>query len=124
MNAKKYFIAVLLSCLCGGAAFAQDEATQAGANETTENGVEKKMLVPKEGEEFVNHTVEMGETVMLISKKYKVKPQDIYEYNPEAAQGVGASAVLQIPMHRKYKSKKAKAAEAAAAATAENTSNN
>lgn len=121
MIAKKYFVAVVLSCLCGGAAFAQEQVTE---GEATETGYQKKMIEPKEGEEFVNHTVEMGETVMLISKKYKVKPQDIYEYNPEAAQGIGASAVLQIPMHRKFKSKKAKAAEAAAAATTENTSNN
>jgi len=110
-------MAVLLGCLCGSA-FAQEEIAEASATET---GFTKKMLVPKDGEEFVNHTVEMGETIMLISKKYKVKPQDIYEYNPEAAQGVGASAILQIPMHRKFKSKKAKAAEAAVAeATASN----
>ncbi|MXN92938.1 LysM peptidoglycan-binding domain-containing protein [Flavobacterium sp. Sd200] len=119
MIAKKYFIAALLIGLSCTGAFAQEQTNQA-ANAPETTGYQKKMLEPKEGEEFLNHTVELGETVMLISKKYKVKPQDIYEYNPEAAQGIGASAVLQIPMHRKFKSKKAKAAEAAAAESASN----
>jgi LysM repeat protein len=109
---KKLLIAVLLSCMCGGLAVAQEAVTE---DNSTPAGFIKKMVEPKEGEEFVNHTVMLGETIMLISKKYKVKPQDIYEYNPEAAQGVGTSAVLQIPMHRKFKSKKVKAAETAEA---------
>lgn len=121
---KKYLMAFIVSCVCSGALMAQEKD-----NNVTANNLDVSIstaVEPKENEEFVSHTVALGETVMLISKKYKVKPQDIYEYNPEAAQGVGARSVLQIPMHRKYKSKKVKAAEAAAAEAAANaaTANN
>jgi hypothetical protein len=32
----------------------------------------------------------MGETVLVIAKKYKITPGDIYDYNPDAIQGLSA----------------------------------
>ncbi|MXN90331.1 hypothetical protein GR160_03760 [Flavobacterium sp. Sd200] len=59
---------------------------------------------------LVTHKVEMGETVMLIAKKYRIKPTDIYDFNPDAVNGIAYNTVLQIPADRKYvpKSKKNK----------------
>lgn len=62
---------------------------------------------PTEDEELVSHKVMMGETIMMIAKKYKIKPKDIYEYNPDATEGIAANNLLQIPMHRALKKKKA-----------------
>lgn len=59
---------------------------------------------------LVTHKVAMGETVMLIAKKYRIKPTDIYDFNPDAVNGIAYNTVLQIPADRKYvpKSNKAK----------------
>lgn len=58
----------------------------------------------KEKEEFViNHTVELGETVLLICKKYVVLPKDFYKYNKEAIHGVKQGEVLRIPLHMSKK---------------------
>jgi hypothetical protein len=55
---------------------------------------------PKEKEEFViNHTVELGETVLMICKKYVVLPADFYKYNKEAAHGIKIGEALRIPLH-------------------------
>jgi hypothetical protein len=108
MIAKKYLTAVLFTCLFSGYASAQEEAA------ATEK-IEVAAHIPDEDEELVSHTVAMGETIMLIAKKYKVKPTDIYEYNPDATQGVTKNLVLQIPLHRNYKHVKAKLAAAAIA---------
>jgi LysM repeat protein len=51
-------------------------------------------------ENFTSHKVEMGETVLLISKKYKITPRDIYDYNQDAVNGVSYNAMLRIPLHR------------------------
>jgi len=55
----------------------------------------------KEGEpkpqNTIEHKVAMGETVMLISKKYRITPQDIYQLNPDAVNGISYNTVLQIP---------------------------
>lgn len=51
-------------------------------------------------ENFTTHKVEMGETVLLISKKYKITPGDIYEYNKDAVNGISGNSVLRIPLHR------------------------
>jgi len=67
---------------------------------------------PQEGEQntdesktVVAHTVEMGETVMLIAKKYHIKPTDIYLLNPDAVNGISYNTVLQIPADKKYVAK-------------------
>lgn len=43
------------------------------------------------------HKTMAGETVVMISRKYMVKPQDIYEINPEAIDGLKAGVLLKIP---------------------------
>ena len=45
----------------------------------------------------VGHRVEMGETVMLIARKYHITPDDIYELNPDAVHGFTFNTVLQLP---------------------------
>ncbi|MFL9843779.1 LysM peptidoglycan-binding domain-containing protein [Flavobacterium rhizosphaerae] len=52
------------------------------------------------GEKIVMHNVAMGETVMLVAKKYKMTPRDIYDYNPDAVNGISANTSLRIPLHR------------------------
>ena len=48
--------------------------------------------------ELVNHVVEFGETVKLISKKYLVDPGEIYQLNKFAVNGISQGMVLQIPV--------------------------
>lgn len=45
----------------------------------------------------VTHTVERGETVASIAKKYNVTPQNIINANPDAAEFVFAGMKLEIP---------------------------
>ncbi len=56
----------------------------------------------------VSHTVQMGETVMLICKKYVVSPDDIYKLNPEAVDGLTPGMVLMVPAEKKVVAHKAK----------------
>lgn len=49
------------------------------------------------------HRVTMGETMVMIAKKYMVLPQDIYDINPGAAEGLGAGMMLKIPVGKKVK---------------------
>lgn len=53
-----------------------------------------------EAENLSVHKVQMGETVMVLAKKYKITPRDIYEYNPSAVEGLSPNMALQIPLHR------------------------
>jgi LysM repeat protein len=48
--------------------------------------------------ELINHVVEFGETVKLISKKYLVDPGEIYQLNKFAIDGISKGMVLQIPV--------------------------
>ena len=64
MISKKYLIAVLCTFLYVGVASAQDEAAVPPQETAT---------APAEDEQMQSHTVMMGETIMLISKKYKLK---------------------------------------------------
>lgn len=58
----------------------------------------------KEKEEFIiNHTVELGETVLMICKKYVVLPSDFYKYNKETIHGIKQGEVLRIPLHMSKK---------------------
>ena len=57
----------------------------------------------KDEEMVINHTVELGETVLMICKKYVVLPQDFYKYNKEAIHGVKINEVLRIPIHKSKK---------------------
>ncbi|MBF01388.1 LysM peptidoglycan-binding domain-containing protein [Flavobacterium coralii] len=51
-------------------------------------------------ERVVNHRVAFGETVVLIAKKYLVRPSDIYEFNPDAVEGLSTGMLLKIPLDR------------------------
>ncbi|MFP9117582.1 LysM peptidoglycan-binding domain-containing protein [Flavobacterium sp. RNTU_13] len=66
-----------------GAVFSQQN-NQSSGNDTIANSV-------------VGHRVEMGETVMLIARKYHITPDDIYELNPDAVHGITFNTVLQLP---------------------------
>ena len=50
---------------------------------------------------IVNHNVQMGETVRMISKKYRVAPSEIYKLNKFAVDGITNGMVLQIPVEQK-----------------------
>lgn len=51
-------------------------------------------------ENLQKHSVQMGETVLIIAKKYKITPRDIYDYNPAAVEGLAPNSIIQIPLHR------------------------
>lgn len=51
--------------------------------------------------DIVSHTVQMGETVRMLSKKYLVDPSEIYKLNKFAVDGIRQGMVLQIPVPRK-----------------------
>ena len=51
-------------------------------------------------ERTINHRVELGESVLLIAKKYKVLPSDIYEFNPDATEGISQGMLIKIPLDR------------------------
>lgn len=53
--------------------------------------------IKKEQKAVLPHTVELGETVMMISKKYLIKPTDIYDINPDAVHGIQQNMLLKIP---------------------------
>jgi hypothetical protein len=53
----------------------------------------------KKDDFVINHTVELGETVLMICKKYVVLPADFYKYNKEAAHGIKIGESLRIPLH-------------------------
>jgi LysM repeat protein len=51
--------------------------------------------------ELVRHQVQMGETVRMLSKKYKVEPAEIYRLNKFAIDGISKGMVLQILVEKK-----------------------
>lgn len=46
---------------------------------------------------YTKHTVEKGETVYSLAKKYQITPFDIYRLNPDAKNGIQENTVLLIP---------------------------
>jgi cell wall-associated NlpC family hydrolase len=52
-------------------------------------------------EKFKKHTVAKGETISEIAQKYNVKPEMIYELNPDAVNGIKGKMVLLIPTNTK-----------------------
>ena len=48
-------------------------------------------------QEYKSHTVQSGETVYSISKKYNVSETTIYNLNPDAKNGIGINSILIIP---------------------------
>jgi LysM repeat protein len=51
--------------------------------------------------EMVRHQVKLGETVRMLSKKYKVEPAEIYRLNKFAIDGIREGMVLQILVPKK-----------------------
>jgi LysM repeat protein len=83
--------AALLFCMTAMHVTAQEKEELNSAETPTQ-----KEVIPT-----VQHTVQMGETVLLISKKYVVSPDDIYKLNPEAIDGITPGMVLSIPSEKK-----------------------
>lgn len=48
----------------------------------------------------VTHRVNMGETVVMIAKKYLITPSEIYKANPDAVEGISPGMVLTIPLDK------------------------
>ncbi|SFU43944.1 ABC-type branched-chain amino acid transport system, substrate-binding protein [Pustulibacterium marinum] len=46
---------------------------------------------------YKSHTVQKGETIESIAKKYNIEPYDIYKFNPGAQKGIHENSVLIIP---------------------------
>lgn len=101
-------ILLLLFCIAFGMTHAQTN----GASENTQS---------QSGENFALHRVLMGETVVLLAKKYKMTPQDIYEYNPDASEGISQGMTLRIPLHRQVDLSTPKPQKETPAAYASNT---
>lgn len=53
----------------------------------------------------IAHKVAMGETVMMVARKYRITPQDIYDLNPDAVNGISAATMLNIPAMKKLSHK-------------------
>jgi LysM repeat protein len=51
--------------------------------------------------ELVRHQVQLGETVRMISRKYKVEPAEIYRLNKFAIDGIRQGMVLQLLVPKK-----------------------
>lgn len=51
--------------------------------------------------EIINHEVQLGESVRLISKKYLVDPAEIYKLNKFAVDGISQGMILKIPVPKK-----------------------
>lgn len=47
--------------------------------------------------EIISHKVALGETMLMISKKYLVSPNDIYKLNKKAIEGISEGMILHIP---------------------------
>jgi LysM repeat protein len=51
--------------------------------------------------DIVDHQVQFGETVRMISKKYLVDPAEIYKLNKFAVEGISQGMTLKVPVPRK-----------------------
>ncbi|WP_309641583.1 LysM peptidoglycan-binding domain-containing protein [Flavobacterium sp.] len=51
--------------------------------------------------DIIDHEVQLGESIRLISKKYLVDPAEIYKLNKFAVEGISQGMVLKIPVPRK-----------------------
>lgn len=48
---------------------------------------------------YIYHKVKRGETIYSIARIYKIRPEAIIQYNPQAARGVKVRQTLQIPVY-------------------------
>jgi LysM repeat protein len=63
-------------------------------NNTKTNTVAKDsvVVVPT-----VGYRVTRGETIIMIARKYRVTPREIYTLNPDAVNGISQNMVLMLP---------------------------
>lgn len=54
----------------------------------------------KESGDFLYHTVEKGQTLFFISRKYGVDEEDIFKYNPQARNILIVGTELKIPINK------------------------
>ena len=54
----------------------------------------------KESGDFIYHTVEKGQSLFFISRKYGVTDEEIFKYNPGARNILIAGTELKIPVHK------------------------
>lgn len=47
--------------------------------------------------EIISHKVELGETMLMVAKKYLVQPTEIYKLNKNAINGISEGMILYIP---------------------------
>lgn len=73
------------------------------ANEQKQNIVEVEYEEPDPDAFFIDHKITMGETMIMIARKYMVSPMDIYKYNEAAVHGITSGNVLKIPLHKSAK---------------------
>jgi LysM repeat protein len=57
----------------------------------------QNLFCQSENVEIITHKVALGETMIMISRKYLVDPTDIYRLNKKAIDGISAGMILQIP---------------------------
>ncbi|MFP9099323.1 LysM peptidoglycan-binding domain-containing protein [Flavobacterium sp. RHBU_24] len=100
---RKMILTFVAALFFGIAASAQENAELKENSELTDN----KSVNANEDEvvNVVSHKVLMGETVMLIAKKYHITPKDIYELNPDATKGISYNMMINIPadkINKKY----------------------
>lgn len=65
--------------------------------------IQSTMLSQTEDVEIITHKVALGETILMISKKYLVVPTEIYKLNKEAIDGISPGMILNIPQPIKSK---------------------
>jgi len=82
----------------------EKDSIQSGNSES----VTEKSADDEAEEEFTYHTVQKGETIALIYKKYLVDPKAIYKLNKEAVDGVSEGMVLKIPVSKYVKNENQK----------------
>ncbi len=73
--------------------------------------------------ETVTHKVQLGETMVMISKNYLATPTEIYKLNKQAVNGISEGMILEIPVTPEYKSKQEKVREFNAKKSVESKSN-
>lgn len=44
-----------------------------------------------------SYKVELGETIIMVARKYHVTPKEIYKLNPDAVNGISQNTVLMLP---------------------------
>ncbi|MFO8001243.1 MAG: LysM peptidoglycan-binding domain-containing protein [Marinilabilia sp.] len=91
------------------------------ANPDIEDGLKKDQIIRipvieerntnrdeiESSEDFILHTVEKGQTVWYISRKYDVDAEDIYRNNPGADRQLTTGSIIKVPAQKKVKGEKA-----------------